>query len=116
MVGLAQSEPIMPVQPIRLDSDHWLLNCTNGTLDLRTGILRPHQREDLLTKCIPVAYDPLAQCPTWLAFLSDIMAGNGNLIAFLQRAVGYALTGVIREHVLCILYGTGRNGKSTLLN
>ena len=102
--------------PEDLDRDPWLLNASNGTIDLRTGTLQPHRREDLLTRCIPVAYDPDAACPTWDSFLARIMAGNANLISFLQRAVGYALTGVIREHVLLILWGSGRNGKSTFLN
>ena len=116
MLAQTQSEPKIPILPQNLDTDHWVLNCTNGTLDLRTGELRPHQRADLLTKCIPVAYDPAAPCPTWDAFLDRIMAGTQALISFLQRALGYALTGAVREHVLLILWGTGRNGKSTLLN
>jgi len=116
MIESAQSEPESPVLPDALDADRWLLNCTNGTLDLRTGTLRPHNRADLLTKALPVAYEPDALCSTWDTFLDRIMGGNTNLISFLQRAVGYALTGVIREHVLLILWGTGRNGKSTFLN
>jgi putative DNA primase/helicase len=116
MIEGAQDEPGIPVLPEALDADPWLLNCTNGTLDLQTGTLRPHERADLLTRCIPVAYEAAALCPTWDAFLDRIMAGNQRLIRFLQRAVGYALTGVIREHVLLILWGTGRNGKSTFLN
>ena len=116
MVKVAQSWQGIPVQPEDLDQNPWLLNCLNGTLDLQTGELRSHQREDLITKCLPISYDPNAQCPLWLHFLNDIMAGNENLINFLQRVIGYSLTGVIREHVLFVLYGTGRNGKSTFLN
>ena len=116
MIENAQSEPGIAVQPEHLDTDPWLLNVANGTLDLKTGHLRDHAREDLLTVVLPVAYDATAACPLWEAFLHRIMVGNQNLIAFLQRAIGYALTGVIREHVLLILYGTGRNGKSTFLN
>jgi len=116
MLAQAQDEPSIPVLPQDLDRDPWLLNCLNGTLDLRTGELRSHQRGDLLTQGIAVAYVPDAQCPTWNAFLDHIMAGNQDLIGFLQRAVGYALTGVIREHVLPILWGKGSNGKSTFLN
>jgi putative DNA primase/helicase len=116
MLSQAQSENGIPVKPEALDKDPWLLNCANGTLDLRTGTLRPHDREDMYTRCLEVAFDAAAQCPTWEAFLSTIMNGNENLIGFLQRAVGYALTGVIREHVLPILWGKGRNGKSTFLN
>lgn len=116
MIENAQSELPMPLLPEALDRDGWLLNVANGTLNLRTGTLQPHDRGDFLTRCIPVAYDPEALCPLWESFLKRIMAGNANLIAFLQRAVGYALTGVIREHVLLILWGSGRNGKSTFLN
>jgi putative DNA primase/helicase len=116
MVESAQSEPGIPVQPEELDSNPWLLNCLNGTLNLKTGILQPHARHDLLTCSIPVAYEATARCVMWKTFLDRIMAGNQSLIAFLQRAIGYALTGVIREHVLLILWGTGRNGKSTFLN
>lgn len=113
MVALAQSEPGIPIQPSDLDRDPWLFNCANGTVDLRTGELRPHAREDLLTKMSPVAFDPAAECPRWLAFLDRIMGGDQELVAFLQRAAGYALTGKTGEHCLFILYGTGRNGKGT---
>jgi putative DNA primase/helicase len=115
MVHLAQSEPGLFVRPEQLDADPWLLNVANGTLDLRTGALRPHDPADLLTRLAPVAYDPQAAAPTWEAFLERILAGSRELIEFLQRAVGYALTGDTREQVLFILYGTGANGKSTLL-
>jgi P4 family phage/plasmid primase-like protien len=115
MIELAQSERCIPVLPEHLDADPWLLNCLNGVLDLRTGRLHPHRRNDLFTKLAPVAYEPEATCPTWLAFLHSIMDGNRELIGFLQRFAGYALTGVIREHVLVICYGTGSNGKSTFL-
>lgn len=115
LVDLARSDQSIPVLPPQLDADPWLLNCLNGTLDLRTGELLPHQREHLLTKLAPVAYDPGATCPTWLAFLDVILRGDVELIGFLQRFVGYCLTGAIREHVLIICYGTGSNGKSTFL-
>lgn len=116
MVELAQSEPTMPVQPEAFDADPWLLNCPNGTLDLRTGHLRSHQRTDLLTKCLAIPYDPHATCPTWLVFLQRILADNAALLAFVQRMVGYALTGDTSEQCLFLLYGTGANGKSTFLD
>jgi putative DNA primase/helicase len=116
LIENAQSEEGIPVQPEDLDTDPWVLNVANGTLDLRTGTLRPHARADLLTFALAVAYDPAATAPTWEAFLARVMADNDNLLTFLQRAIGYALTGVIREHVLLILWGRGRNGKSTFLN
>lgn len=115
MIELAQSERRIPVLPEQLDADPWRLNCLNGVLDLRTGQLHPHRRSDLLTKLAPVAYEHEATCPTWLAFLNSIMGGNDELIGFLQRFAGYCLTGVIREHVLVVCYGTGSNGKSTFL-
>jgi putative DNA primase/helicase len=82
---------------------------------LHKATLRKHRREDLITKLAPVDYVPQAQCPEWEKFLDRIMAGNRALIAFLQRAVGYALTGDTREQVLFVLYGTGANGKTTFL-
>ncbi len=115
MIELAQSERRIPVLPEQLDADPWRLNCLNGVLDLRTGQLHPHRRSDLLTKLAPVAYEAEATCPTWLAFLRSIMDSNDELIGFLQRFAGYCLTGVIREHVLVVCYGTGSNGKSTFL-
>ena len=93
-----------------------MLNVTNGTLDLNTGELREHRREDLITKLAPVNYDPKATCPIWEKFLDRIMDGNQNLIRYLQKAVGYALTGSIKEQCLFFLYGLGANGKSTFLN
>ncbi len=115
MIHLAESEPGIPVLPEDLDSDPWLLNCENGTLDLRTGELRPHSRDDLVTKIVAAEYDETASCPQWTAFLERIMGGNADLIVYLQRVVGYALTGDTREQCLFMLYGTGANGKSTFL-
>jgi putative DNA primase/helicase len=115
MVELAKSEPGVPVTPERLDADPWVLNVCNGTLDLRTGHLRPHARADLLTKLAPVTYDPGALCPTWEAFLSRILAGDVALIRFVQKVIGYSLTGSTQEQCLFILYGAGANGKSTLI-
>lgn len=115
MTNLAQSEPGIPVQPEDFDSDPWALNVQNGILDLRTGELRPHSREALMTKLVPVDYDPDAKCPLWLSFLDRIMGGNAALIEYLRRVVGYTLTGDTSEQCLFLLYGTGANGKSTFL-
>ncbi|WP_338819594.1 hypothetical protein MTCOM_10940 [Moorella thermoacetica] len=115
MVTLAESEPGIPVLPRELDRNPWLLNVQNGTIDLRTGELWPHKREDLITKIVPVEYDSEAGCPTWLAFLDRIMAGNERLIAFLQRAAGYSLTASTQEQCFFLLHGTGANGKSVFL-
>jgi putative DNA primase/helicase len=115
MIRLAESEPEIPVKTEQLDADPWLLNVANGTVNLRTGALHSHRREDLLTRLASVTYDPDAQCPLWFEFLSRIMAGNKDLINFLWRAVGYALTGDTREQAFFLLWGSGANGKSTFL-
>ena len=115
MVELAKSEPGIPVLSDQIDSDIWLLNCKNGTLDLRTGELRPHNRKDYITRIIPTEYNPYADFEEWAKFLDRIMNGNRELISFLQRAVGYSLTGSTREQCLFMLYGSGANGKTTFL-
>ncbi len=115
-MALAESEPGMAVEGEDLDVDPWLINCPNGTLDLRSVTLKEHDPKDLLTKITRVPYSPNAQCPTWIAFLERIMGGNQALITFLQRAIGYSITGHVGEHCLFVLHGTGRNGKSTFLN
>lgn len=113
MVTLATSEPSIAIAHNALDADPWLLNCENGTVDLRTGALSPHDRRQLITKLAPVAYDPDAPCPTWDAFLARVQTAS-ELRGFLQRAAGYALTGIIRENALFFSYGRdGANGKST---
>ena len=116
MVELAQSEQGIAVAQEKLDVEPWLLNVENGTLDLKTGSLRPHKREDLLTKIAPVSYDEKAVCPSWNTFLNEIMEGDPDLVRFLQKAIGYSLTANTHEQVLFILYGTGANGKSTFIN
>lgn len=116
MLHLAESEPGIAIRAQDFDRDPWTLNVANGTIDLRTGTLRAHRREDLLTKLAPVEFDPQATCPMFDAFLQRIMDHSKQLIAYLQRAIGSALAGVVLEHVLFVLYGLGANGKSTLLN
>lgn len=113
LVHLARSA--LPVMPDRLDLHRWLLNVSNGTLDLRTGQRRQPARADYMTTLAPVHYDPSAICPTWDQFLLRIMDGNRGLVDYLQRAVGYSLTGDVGEQCLFFLYGEGANGKSTFL-
>jgi putative DNA primase/helicase len=110
MLELAKSE--VPISPDELDCDPWLLNVKNGTVDLRTGALRPHRREDLLTKMAPVEYAPGAEAPTWAEFLDRVLPSK-DLREFVRRSAGYSTTGDTREQCLFINHGTGANGKST---
>jgi putative DNA primase/helicase len=116
MQTLARGLPGVSVDHSKLDPDPWALNVANGILDLRTGELMPHDRAALVTKMAGAEYDPAATCPRWDAFLRRAMGGNDALVGYLQRLVGYSLTGIIGEHVLAFLEGSGANGKSTFVN
>jgi len=117
MINLAKADPAFAVRPGDLDRDPWLLTVENGTLDLRTGKLRPHDQRDRITKLAPVRYDPTASCPNWLEFLQLVMGGNQRLVSFLQRAFGCCLTGITSDKAMFILYGaSGDNGKSTMVD
>ena len=113
MVSLAQST--VPITPEGLDVNPWLLTCLDGTINLKTGELGPHRKEHFISQLAPVHYDPDMDCPLWFPFLDRIMDGNYQLISFLQRAIGYSLTGETTEQCLFIFYGSGANGKTTFL-
>lgn len=115
MVATASSDAALAIRHTDLDQDGWKLNVLNGTIDLRTGRLLPHDRRDLMSKMAPVLYDATAEAPTWDAFLQQII-GNPAIIGFLQRAVGYALTASVQEQCFFFLHGSGANGKSTFLD
>jgi len=115
LLQAAATMPEFACLPGEFDRDPMLLNCENGTLDLRTGELRPHDPAAMCSKLIPVAYDPKATCPRWERFLAEVFDGSQRLADFVQRAVGYSLTGDTREQCLFLLYGGGRNGKSTFV-
>lgn len=116
MLKLAQSEPGIPVLPDEFDADPWLFNAANGTIDLRTGLLQEHRREDLLTCLSPVPFDPKAQYPEFEKFMYQIMNNNNALVEFLWMSLGYALSGDCREQCFWIFWGSGANGKGTLMN
>ncbi len=113
MIKLSRCE--LETTPAELDIDPWALNCPNGTLDLRTNELRPHERDDFLTKLCPTHYDPAAKAPTWEASLARIMP-NPAMIAYFKRIMGYGLCASVKEDALFFMYGTGANGKTTVLN
>lgn len=111
---LAASERSVVAAVEDWDRDHHLLNVANGTIDLRDGHLREHRRDDFVTKRCPVRFVPGASAPRWDAFLARILPDT-NVREYLQRFLGYSLTGDVGEHTLHIFWGGGANGKSTLL-
>ncbi len=111
----AQSEPGIAILSTQLDAAIWLLNTDSGTINLRTGELLPHRKDDLITKLAPVRFDPDAKCPLWEKVISFWMNENRDLVAYKQRVIGYCLTGDVSEQCLWFLYGAGANGKSTFL-
>lgn len=115
-IALATSEPGIAILPVELDADPWLFNCRNGTLDLRTGVLRPHRREDLITKLAPLDFDPSATSETWERALRGLTGGDDDLAAYLQRVAGYCLTGVQSEKCFFFAHGPPNTGKSTFLD
>ncbi len=98
------------------DKNPFLLTCSNGLLDLRSATLTPFDRDRFCSKKIPLSYEPNATAPLWEAFLNRIFAHNENLIRYLQRAIGYSLTGDTSEQCLFLCHGAGANGKSVLLD
>ncbi|MFC1965194.1 phage/plasmid primase, P4 family, partial [Chloroflexota bacterium] len=116
MIKSAESEPGVATMLADLDTNHWLLNVNNGTIDLRTGELKPHTPADMITEILPLDYDQSATSAEWESFLARIFSDNTELIAYIQRALGYSITGDQSEQVFFFCYGAGFNGKSTLLN
>lgn len=108
------SRTLLPIPSAQLDEDEWVLNCTNGLVDLRTGRLTD-MGSRFVTKRAGVAYDPDAKCPTWEAFVARIMGDDKEKVRFVQQACGYALTGSIHEQCIFVLWGGGGNGKTALI-
>ena len=123
-IALARYQPGIAARAADFDASPWLFNVLNGTIDLRdlkgaTDLreleLRPHSRANLITKLAPVTYDVAADASIFAAMLVRIFDGRPALIRFVQKLVGYALTGLTTEQVLLLLYGVGANGKTTLV-
>lgn len=115
MIDLARSEPGTSMAPDAFDADPRLFSVANGVIDLTTGSVRPRRREDFITKQSPVVFDVTASCPIWLRFLARIFQHDQRLIDYMQQVVGYCLTGLTIEQAFFLLWGSGSNGKSTLL-
>jgi putative DNA primase/helicase len=114
-IELSKSEPGMTVNSSDLDRDLYSLNTLSGTIDLRTGELRRHSRLDNITKLCPFNFNPDADCSTWYEFLETILP-DASLRSYVQKAIGYSLTGAVRERAFFICYGFGRNGKSVFID
>jgi putative DNA primase/helicase len=115
-LSLAQSEPPLSDPGTCWDNDPWLFGVENGVLDLKTSKVRKGKRDDRITKFSPVAFDIRARCPRFEQFLKEIFNSDDALIGFVRRAIGYSLTGSVKEQCLFLAYGEGANGKSTLLS
>ena len=113
---IREAEHYAPILPQNLDRNRSVIGAKNGIIDLKTGELLPHDREAYITKQTTVPYNPNAPEPKlWLTFLSDIFGGDPYMLDYIQKCVGYSLTGSTSEQCAFFLFGTGRNGKSTFL-
>jgi P4 family phage/plasmid primase-like protien len=112
----AQADRAFAVTQEIWDRDNFLLNTPEGTVDLRTGELRPHRQEDYCTKQAFIGPAATADHPLWSRFLAEATRGDVELQRFMQQLAGYALTGDVREHALFFIYGPGGNGKGVFLN
>ena len=113
---IEDAKSVYPVSHTVFDRNTDLFNCQNGTLNLTTGEFRPHDPADFLTMMSGITYDPDATCPRWEQFISEVMCNDRDLALYLQKALGYALTGDTSLECLFILYGaTSRNGKGTTM-
>ena len=116
MLTLARAIPGVPILLDELDSDPWLFNVANGTLDLRTGELGPHSRSNLISKLSPVVFEPTARHELWDRFLADITGGDNELLLLLQRIAGYSLTGLATEKRFFFAWGPPDTAKSTYVD
>lgn len=101
---------------MNFDYDGWKLNVENGVVDLKNGNIIPHDPYFYMTKSADIKFDKTEKCPLWMKFLNDIFIKDQDVIDFVQKAIGYSLTGNTQEQCLFIFYGHGRNGKSTFIN
>ena len=113
---LAEVQHHVPVMPNQMDKYKMALNTPSGVIDLRTGEIKPHDPAHYFTKITPVDYSSHADCPRWLSFLDEIFGGDKDLIRYIQKALGYSLTGSTAEQCIFFLLGSGKNGKSTFLD
>ena len=116
VVSLAGEDRQLAATVDQWDADPWLLNTPGGVVDLRTGVLRCHRAVDHMTKITAVTPDENCLTPLWDRFFERATNKDKELQAFLQRVLGYSLTGVTNEHALFFLHGSGGNGKGVFMN
>lgn len=116
MIALARSVKPISDTGDSWDTDPWLLGVLNGVLDLRDGTVRPGRPDDRITMCIQAPFDPQASCDLWITKVQEIFDNRADLIDYVHRALGYSLTGITTEQCLFLNWGSGANGKGTLIN
>ena len=114
MLALAKSDPRIATSGEDWDPHPFLLAVENGVLDLQTGTLRSGKPEDMITLHTLVGYDQTADAPRWRQFIGEIFCGDKELVEFIQKSLGWSLTGSVREQFWFLCWGSGANGKSTL--
>ena len=116
VIQACQTVPALITESPALDKDMMLFNTLTGTLDLRTGNMRHHDPADMITRISTIEYDASAVCPTFMKFITWAMCDDADTVAYLQRFIGYCLSGKTTEQKLVFMYGLGKNGKTTLIN
>jgi len=115
MIAIARTDKEVVMSQSDLDKDHYLLGVANGTVDLRTGGLKCSDRSNFITKHAYVTHIANSKCPRWLKFINEVMGGDKDLVDYLQKVVGYSLTGDTTEQKFFFLHGFGANGKSVFI-
>jgi putative DNA primase/helicase len=114
MINLARAQRNVAISHSRLNQNRWSLNVKNGTVDLHDGKVKPHEPRDLNTQCLTIRFDRKAEAPRWRKFLEQILPDKATR-EFVQRYIGYCLTGEVNERSFVVFYGGGKNGKSVFL-
>lgn len=115
MIDVAKSEDGVTISQSELDQDEYLLGVSNGVVNLRTGFLLDSAKDKMITKQAHVEFKPEAECPRWIQFINEITGDDAELADYLQKVIGYSLTGDTKEQKLFFLYGHGANGKSVFV-
>jgi len=113
---LKEAQHLLPITPDALDTNPHLFNVQNGYINLLNGEYHEHDKNKYFTRISNAEYTDNSDCPIWEEFLNDIFLGNQELVHYIQRAIGYTLSGSTKEQVMFVLYGNGRNGKSVFLD